>query len=244
VPKSTCRTRWWRSSTESTRLAVQIDTRSRLAATCDRPSILGVSRRAHVGSPSSAMKSAIRRLPNPPCAHAWLVALVTVAGCGESGNPVPPSPGGGLGGLSAAFGSDGGTAVDSLTINDMQDVAAGAANASDGTDNCDQAYCRVDGGTSTDTLSARDGTEDLASATCSRRRAVCRRRLAIQSMVWGSARRPDRFPHFLPATPTKELQVDAEAGSSALQRQPWDPYVSISVTSPSRRARLGMFVFS
>jgi hypothetical protein len=70
------------------------------------------------------MKSAIHRLPNPRCARALLIALLTVAGCGDSSNPVLPSAGGGPGSLAAALGSDGGTAIDTLLASDAQDVAA------------------------------------------------------------------------------------------------------------------------
>ena len=76
------------------------------------------------------MKSTIHRLPSPLCVRAWLVALLTVAGCGDSRSPVLPSPGGSPGGLAAALGSDGGTAIDSLSATDMRDVA-GADTLSD-----------------------------------------------------------------------------------------------------------------
>jgi hypothetical protein len=70
------------------------------------------------------MKSAAHHLPNPPCAHALLIALLTVAGCGDSSNPVLPPTGGSPGGLGATQQSDGGTAIDTLWASDAQDVAA------------------------------------------------------------------------------------------------------------------------
>jgi hypothetical protein len=70
------------------------------------------------------MKSAAHHLPNPQCAHALLIALLTVAGCGDSSNPVLPPTGGSPGGLGAAQPSDGGTAIDALWASDAQDAAA------------------------------------------------------------------------------------------------------------------------
>jgi len=72
------------------------------------------------------MKSTRNPRLKPPFARVLLLWLLAVASCGESTNPILPSPRGGSGSLVIAEGSDGGLAIDAVSARDSKDVATDA----------------------------------------------------------------------------------------------------------------------